>query len=197
MAYTVKADVKEYLGIAAGNTGDDDLIDDLIDRAQAIIDAYCHRTFEASVDATRKFDAIADVDMNGRRLWLDEDLCAITTITNGDAVAVTATEYVTEPRNRTPWYALTIRADANIVWTYGDYPEDAISIEGKWAWSTSAPNDIVKACLIIAEWLFRQKDTSADIDRALIADGIVVLPQSMPQIAQQILRPYIKRTRIV
>ena len=113
MAYATIQQVKQYLGISA--TTDDALIKGLADRAQAVIDAYCHRTFEAGTDTTRTLDAVDDVD--GDTLWLDEDLCAITSVTNGDSTTVTTSQYVTEPRNDTPYYARRMRSDSYVVWT--------------------------------------------------------------------------------
>ena len=75
MAYTDKTAVKAYLGIVT--TDDDALLDVLIPRAQAIIDAKTGRTFEAASDSVRYF---SDCDVSGATLYLDHDLCAITSI---------------------------------------------------------------------------------------------------------------------
>ena len=101
MAYCTVSQVKSYLDITG--SGDDPLIDSLIDAAQAAIDSYCHRTFEASADSTKYIDAVGD-HVRGRSLFIDhiDDLCAITTITNGDGVVVGGSEYVTMPANETP-----------------------------------------------------------------------------------------------
>ena len=70
MALVTRADVKTYLGI--GSTDDDDLLDDLIDSAQSIIQAFTHRVFDASSNSVKKFDAEANVD--GRNLYFGEGL---------------------------------------------------------------------------------------------------------------------------
>ncbi len=155
MAYVTVTNVKDYLGITG--TSDDVLLNDLIARAQRQIEAYTHRVFEASADSTRKFDAVANVTLNGRRLLLDEDLAAITSITNGDATTVSASSYVTEPRNDTPYWAITLKADADIVWTYNDTPEDAISIVGRWAYSISAPADIQDITIRLVAHLYQRR----------------------------------------
>ena len=193
MAYTDKATVKTYCDISS--TDDDDLIDDLIDYAQKAIETYCSRVFEASSDTTRKFDAVRDVD--GVTLWLDEDLAAITTVTNGDSVVVSSSEYTTEPRNTTPYYALRLLASSNKYWTYDDDPENAISILGKWAYSTSAPNDIVHATIRFTAWLYNQKDTGGDsTDQPLISpDGTLVMPAAFPRDVLRLITPYKKVIR--
>ena len=192
MAYCTLAQIRQHLGLGDTENSDDALLTSIITRAQAFIDAHCHRTFEASSDTTRTLDAINDVD--GPMLWLGEDLCAITSVINGDADVLTTSEYVTEPRNTTPYYAITIRSDSNLAWTYSTYYENAISIVGRWAYSTTAPADIVQACIMLATWLYRQKDTTADIDRPLIGPGgAIVMPQTMPGHVQAMLRPYVRR----
>ena len=107
MAYCTVADVTQYLGISSGE--DSALIGRLIDAAQQAIDDYCHRTFEASADSTKYVDVHHDI-VDGYTLFIDHvgDLCAITTVTNGDGNEVTSSQYTTQPRNETPYYALRI-----------------------------------------------------------------------------------------
>src|SRR5690606_34370464 len=118
MTYASLADLHTYLDIPTGNTTHDTLLTACLARAQAYVDAWCNRTFEAATDTTRHFDAREDVD--GRRLWLGADLCAVTSITNGDGVALATSDYVTEPRNSAPYYALKLRSDSDAAWTYAD-----------------------------------------------------------------------------
>lgn len=195
MSYCSLADFKAYRGIATATTTDDTLITTLLAAAQAMIDRHCHRTFEASADATKHFDGVENVWGPGRRtLWLGgADLCAITSVTNGDDTAVAPTDYVTEPRNSTPYYALTLKASKGIVWTYEDDPENAIAIVGKWAYSVTAPADIAHACKRLAAYLYDQKDNAADLDRPMVINGnTTVLPARMPADVKDILAPYVR-----
>jgi hypothetical protein len=189
MAYTTVSALKTYLGVV-GNT-DDALLTALIARAQAIVDAYCGRTFEAAQDSTRKLDAKLSVSPDKRTLYVERDLCAITSITNGDGVSVAASEYVTEPRWETPFYGVTLKRESDIRWTWDDTPEDAITVVGRWAYSATAPADIVQATERLAAYLYRQKDNMSDLDRAVAVSGnMTVLPQSLPRDVQLILAPY-------
>lgn len=160
---------------------DDDLLTTIIARAQALIESpqLTDRLFEAAADTTRYFDARRAV--TGRMLWLDTDLCAITSITNGDADVLVATEYTTVPKNTTPYYAIRLLGSSGLSWTYDDDPEDAIVIVGRWSYSTTAGTDVVQATLRLAAWLYRQRDTSADLDRPLLTDsGVTILPSAVP-----------------
>jgi len=191
MAYTTTAQVKTYAGI--GGSGDDILIGSLITYAQKAIDNYCNRTFEGSA-TNRVFDVGGDTE--GNTLWFDEDCASITTVTNGDASSteVTSAQYVTIPRNRTPYHGIKILSSAGKVWEYSTDPEGAITVNGVWAYSATAPNDIVHACTRLATFLYRQKDTSMDIDRPILTDaGVTLLPGSLPNDVKTILEPYRRR----
>ncbi len=190
MAYTTTALLKTYLGATAST--DDTLLGTLIDRAQGLIDAYCQRTFEASANTERTFDAARDV--LGRTLRLDRDLASVDSITNGDGSTVTAGQYTTEPRNATPYYAIRLLSSAGVAWTYTTDPEDAITISGKWAYSESPPADIVHCTLRLAAYLYRQRDNAADLDRAVIAGNVTILPAQLPSDIKMTLAPYKRMT---
>ena len=189
MAYCSLAQMKTYVG--ATDNDDDALLTDCITRAEAVIDRATKRRFEATADSTRTFDAQQDVA--GRTLYLDADLCAITSITNGDGAAITALQVVSEPRNHAPYYALTLKASTGLAWTYETDPEDAISVTGRWAYSTTPPADIEQACVRLAAWLYRQKDSSSDLDRPMVSmDGATLLPAQIPADVQRMLQPYVR-----
>jgi hypothetical protein len=179
MAYTTNTAVKAYANITG--TGDDTLLTTLIARAQKQIDMYCGRTFEAS-DTIRYFNALTQTHENRRILYLDTDLAATpTTITNGDG-AVIATGYTVRDKNTPPYYAIELLPSSGNVWTYTDDPEDAIAITGKWAYSASAPDDIVQACIELTVWMYRRRDTFVDFERPQMSpDGMVFVPTSMPK----------------
>jgi hypothetical protein len=188
MAYLDSTALKVYLDIPSGTTTDDTLLTALIASAQAAIDAHCRQTFEAAADTTRYFDPTRDVV--GPHLYLDAPLCAITTITNGDGDAVAADKYVKEPRNSTPWHKLTLKSNAGIAWTYSGAPENAIVIVGKWAYSTTAPADIVQATRRLAAWLYRQRDNAFDLDRVVITGDTTFVPARIPADVVEMLKPY-------
>jgi len=189
MAYCTLAEVKDYLGSEV--VTDDILIEDLIDAAQKIIDNYTSRVFEASSDTTRYFDAKDDVEDS--TLWFDADICSITSVTNGDSTTVTSSQYVTIPVNTTPYYGIKIRSDQTIAWTYSTYHEKAITVVGKWAYSTTAPLAVKHACMRLAAFLYRQRDSSTDFDRPVVVEGnITILPGDLPRDVRLILQPYVK-----
>ena len=178
--YCSVTDLRTYLGLTSSE--DDALLNSFILAAQRIIQAPppigSGRVFEASADSTRRFDAMKDVDK--RVLFFDKDLCQITSITNGDGTTVSASEYVTQPVNETPYYAVKLKSSSSVEWLITDDgdPESAIVVVGRWAYSIMPPDDIVHACKRLAAYLYRQKDNASDLDRALVVGNSTVLPSS-------------------
>ena len=193
MAYCGVDELKEYLGVTGAT--DDAMLLTLLAAAQRTIDSYCARTFEATADTVRTFDSQRDVD--GYTLTVDSDLCSITSIVNGDGTTISNSHYVTEPRNETPYYAIRLKVSAGKVWTStvaGD-SENAITITGKWAYSTSAPSDIAHVCKRLAAYIYRQKDNAGDLDRAVIAGNSTILPAQIPSDIRLMLTPYKRLSR--
>jgi len=193
MAYISSANLKTYLGVTGA--GDDALIAILVANAQQAIDTFCQRTFESSSDSKRYFTV--GVDTDGRDLHLDEDLCSITTVkTNFDNASpdslTDGTDFITIPRNITPYHTLRLLNSSDYSWTYTDDPELGIEVDGKWAYSTSAPADIVQACYRLAGYYYRQKDAQVFDVTAIPEAGVMTIPQGIPKDVEKILMPYRK-----
>lgn len=195
MAYTTAALVKTYLGIT-GST-DDTLITALIARAQKAIDTYTQRTFEASADTTRYYTVGKDTD--GDVLYFDADICSITSVANnaddgsGGTALTNGTDYFTYPRNTTPYIYIKIASNSTYYWEYTNNPEGGIIVVGKFAYSTSAPDDIVHACTRLASYYFRQKDSQVFDVTAIPDAGVIQTPVGIPADVKKILDLYRKK----
>ena len=154
MAYTTLSDVKTYLGIASANTDDDALLTDLLGTAQAMVDAHCGRTFEASSETTRYLDACYPTVI-GRLLYLDRDLCAVSSVANGDGSIIASTDYRMRPA-APPYQTIQLTIASGLTWTFTGDPWQAIEITGKWAYSASAPDAVVTATKVVTKWLYDQ-----------------------------------------
>jgi hypothetical protein len=189
-AYAALADLKAYLDIPATNTDDDQLLQAALDAATAIIDTQTHRTFVSAVDETHYHDALSDVE--GSRLWLKGDLAVLTSVTNGDGQLVAATAYIKEPSIGTPTYAITLKRNSGLSWTYIDTPEQAIAVAGRWAYSVLPPSPIVQATKRLSGWLYRQRANALDLDRTMIIGNTTLTPAQLPVDVWAILKPYAK-----
>lgn len=129
-----------------------------------------------------------------RTLYLDEDLCAITTIVNGDGATITSDKYVTEPRNTTPYFALTLREGSGLVWTTDGDVENAISVTGKWAFSLTPPNDVVMAVVELTAYLYRRRGAEAPSDQPQVSpSGVMLYPAKLPAFVVNVITHYQKR----
>lgn len=175
-------ELREYLGISA--TDDDALLIQLTRAAVAMIEARVGRRFTA-VTETRTYDA-----PEGATLTLDEDLIEITAVAlDGDAV----TDYVTSPRGGGPFYALRRTGAARWAGSPTWGTPATVTITGRWGYSETPPADIHHAALRLAAFLYRQKDTSADLDRPLLAEsGHIILPGRFPADVAAIVDRYRK-----
>lgn len=210
MAYTTLAKVKAYLKIPSGEITDDALITDFADQAQSIIDSMTNRKFEAATDTIRKFDAVryqdyADLTQisyhrnynyyDSRVLWFNKyDCCQITTVLNGDGTTVDSSKYVTLPINATangePFFAIRLKMDASVVWTWNDSPDASISITGRWAYSITPTKDIVYATTVLAAEMYRKKDNSIDANRTIVTRDGIISKVSFPEDVMTIINNY-------
>lgn len=198
MAYTTLANVRAELKVTA--TTDDALISGYIATAQRIIEAPAPlgtgRVFEAAADTTRTLDApteaSADPDGPSYLLLLTPagDLCQITSVVNGDGTTVSAGDYVTLPAARTPYYGLRLKRNAGLLWTYDDSPEGAIAITGRWAYSVTAPADIVRAATRLAVWMYRSQASAGADDRAVRTEQGIILPAKIPDDIRMTIESY-------
>lgn len=204
MAYATLAQLKAYLGIDA--IGDDDLLEDLIDRAETAIDTFTGRNFEAATE-TRYFEREA-LDDTGFILHVDRDLIAMTAdavgppatfgLTNGDddATGIPSTEYwlTSMSGNRNigpPYHAIRMKVDSTYSWEFDtDY---WVSVAGTWGYSATAPNDIEHACIRLAGYYYHQKDAQVFDVTAAPDVGIISVPQGIPRDVERILQPYIRQ----
>jgi hypothetical protein len=198
MAYATVAQLRDYAGIE--DDRHDALLALFIARAQVVIDRHVGFSFEASADSTRYFDS-SDTrkggHVDGRLLLFDTWCSSITSVTNGDATVITSAYYVTEPRNGSRYYGIRLLTSSGYTWeakSTTDDVEKAITIVGKWAYSTTAPADITHAALRLALWYYRQRDSSTDLDRPMLAEGVTILPSQVPADVLAILDSYRWRT---
>lgn len=199
--YVASSDYIEYANQPDASSDNVLLYSNLIDRAEGIIESYTGRFFSAdsnnsevgstAVPVSRSFDA--DQDISGAYLYFDRDICSIETVTNGDSGASTipSSNFVTEPRNEAPFYAIKLLTSGGSLWTWSVDVEDAITVAGVWAYSKTAPDDIKHATLRLTHWLFKQREASYDADRPALTDmGMVIMPGQIPADVARILAPY-------
>jgi hypothetical protein len=201
--YCASSDLTDWIDFTTDATVDSDILDAIITRASAIIDSFCNRDFATAAasdltsDSTtmtiRYFDPTRDATT--LTLFLDRDISYISEVIN-DGTVVTTDQYVTEPRNDTPYYAIKLLASANTQWTFSTDPENAVSVFGWWHYGTSVPSVIVHACMRLSQWIYKQRSTDSVSDQPLVlASGMTIMPPKLPADVISMLEPF-RRIRI-
>lgn len=140
VAYATLAQVKTRMALST--TGQDDIINALLPAVSRAIDTYCRRRFYL-VTETRRFDF-----KSSTRLWFDEDLYSLTTLTLGDSSTLTeSTHFYLYPLDGPPYRWLDIRSDVGSLLEYGNSPQRALSVLGSWGYSATPPPEVVQACV--------------------------------------------------
>lgn len=138
------AQVRAHRRFQQTETADDALLTQFIHEASAELIQKLGRVPMPWIQ-TRLIDYTDEtVREDERELRVDEDLLSVTTLTNGDGVAISGSNYRLLPHNRYPKRLIKLKPD--YVFTYDEDPDGAISVAGEWgyvphysiAWVTSA-----------------------------------------------------------
>jgi hypothetical protein len=213
--YVTLANLKLYLRITSTDANDDTALSDLITQASRAIDNYTGRRFYSRTQ-TRGYDTPGYERTDywrakyvpSRTLRLDDDLLAVTSITNGDGSSISGSAYNLTPNNEVPVYEIRLRPSSGITWllgTNGD-AEQVISVVGTWGYvdrtasdyrSLEVIADTELACKIICKAYYDKRFGQSTEGAATITGaGVVIRPSSIPTDAKLILDRY-KRFQLV
>lgn len=188
MAYLALADAHTLLGLAVGDTADDAFLQLVITGAQGAIDRYCGRTFEAQ--AATRYYGIEFTARDEQVLYLDQDLYSITSLTNGDGVAlISPSQYWLMPRNAGPPYGW-LKLKSTVLWQWTIDGE--IAVTGLWGFSATAPVDVVEAMKELVGRIYHSYDRQDQKIRGSTAAAISE-SQGFPLQLQTLLAPYKRR----
>lgn len=194
MSYCTVDDVKLYLSITS-NT-DDALLTRITNAATAIIETITKRVFEEpETDETRVYftkNRLSENNGVANEFVVGDDFLSITSITNYNGSNVNLANILQLPFNIFPKWIIKFTKSSGLHFGYCE-EDDKISITGKFAYSSTPPEDIKQAAIRLTAWLYKQKDGGADLDRPILSgEGTVVLPAHLPQDVELFLKPYIK-----
>lgn len=190
-AYVSVEELKEYLGITKVDPDLDNFLQDQISRAQKMIESATQRIFIADTDTTRTFSDHDCISSDHREIYLDHDLCAITSVLNGDDEVVPLSSIITYPRNSSPFSELHIDKTADIRFAYQEDTTKTVRITGRWAYGLEVPEDIKQATIRLSAYIYRQRDNAQDLERTIVIGGQVLLPPDLPSDIKTILMPYL------
>jgi hypothetical protein len=186
--YCSLAEIKNFLRIVSTDTNDDSVLEQLVEGSSRLIDIETRRTFYARSE-THYYNV-----PESRELWIDDDdLLAITTLTNGDTTTISNTEYNLIPANTVPKYAIVLKEGSLIYWQYSSAgnSEMVISVAATWGYSSTTPTDIKVACMRIAERAYHNRfGENAAESTTITASGVVLTPADIPASAARLLASY-------
>jgi hypothetical protein len=113
---------------ASTSTTDDTVMEQMLEASSRYIDDKTGRTFYPRIE-TRYFSPSDDAVLE-----FDDDLLALTTLTNGDTTVISSTYYDLVPKNYYPKYGVRLKDSSSYVWE-GESDGDnygAISVLGYW-----------------------------------------------------------------
>ena len=131
--YATLTDYKAYASArgqtASTDTTDDGVVTNLLAQASRYLDRETKRQYYPSIE-TRLYDIPFDRD-----LFLDGDLLAVNTFTNGDALEIASTNYLLKG-NRPPYWCISLRDTSTVSWTTNadGSTEQVLSLLGTWGY---------------------------------------------------------------
>lgn len=188
----------EYCGIAdiktagrlniSDSTYDGDLLQFAI-VASRWIDRYLggpDNLFTVDAASIRYFSPFDDVD--GRLLKLDKPLLSVTTLTNGDGLAITSGYYRLQPRNGEYYWSVQLLSTHG-GWQYST-EDSEIAINGLWGYSIAAPAPVKEAAAMLAAWIFKRYQSALQDASINFELGQVIYSESMPKQVRALLDVY-------
>lgn len=185
-----KAFVTQPGGTLSSDPLDDGVIENIIEAVSRYIDAETLRTFYARTTTTR-LQSVQD----DRLLYLDDDLLSIDAsgLVNGDGTVIASTQYKLLPLNGTPKYAIRLNDSSPLYWTADSSGDTVgvISVTGSWGYSTTAPDDVRLACMIIVKGVYNRRfGDNQSSDSTITTGGVVITPRDIPLMAARTINKY-------
>ncbi len=196
-AYPTKAQCKTFMVVSG--SGEDDVIDFLLNGAVAFVERYCGRTFlDVESETISVMPTYPNLVGRGHRTLLlrGYDLFAVTGagITNGDGETIS--DYTLLPLDGPPYYKIEIDADAGQYWNRGSSGKEVVTIVCTTGFSDAVPNDIFEAVLDLVLWKYRARTSGAGGPvTTATREGLTIAPAEVPPNIMQTL-DYYKRLRI-
>lgn len=174
----------------ATNAGDDTVMEDIIEAASRHIDNETRRRFySTSADETRYYSAV-----NRGRLFVD-DLLTVTSIKTDEnydrtyETTFAATDYLLCPDNALlngePYTWIEVDPLSS---NYFPTSRRGVQIVGTFGFSTTPPDDIKQACIMISVSLYQsRRGMGLEGVAQVTGAGVVITPKDVPQMAKKII----------
>lgn len=152
--YCTLNELKARLGIT--DNADDTILENVIEAASRVIDSDCNTRFYAASE-TRYFSAEAP------GVVTVDDLLSVSSLTTDDNVDGTysttwaTTDYQLMPFNSTPYREIRVKPGGAKLFPVSAY-QGLVKVIGSFGYSSTTPDAINEACLILSARYFKRKD---------------------------------------
>jgi hypothetical protein len=194
--YCTLLEMKAYgLPKAMNNPADDTTISLLIESASRVAETISRRKFYTGQAATHYFDTplanqtppvgnyLTSPTNPPVTIMFDEDLQALTSITNGDGTVLDPSTYILKPYSGPPYNSVQLRPTSGVMWNTDDGdPLAAVSVLGTWGSTTSTPVDIKEAVMMVVKEAYNRRFGENMTSRSIITTGgVIVTPEDIPE----------------
>lgn len=201
--YATLTEIKNFLSIPVADTGDDSLLEGLVESASRSIDRIANRRFYLdSAASARQYRAYSDVFVYVDDIGTTNGLIvAIDEAGNGSYTTTLTlnTDYILDPLTAAakgrPFTQLTMVSSSQsfpiFPGLFGNGLRPGVQVTAKWGWP-SVPDDINTACLILTADLYKRKDAPGGI--LGLGDLGAIRMSAMGRDVSSIVRAYRKET---
>lgn len=186
MAYPTLSEFKSFISITGA--GDDANLTFILDQTIAMVEKYTGRLFVSGAAANRGYPAdIPYVTQGAQVLTPRADLASITSVTNGNGVAIVSGDYYVFPIGDTPIVQIRLKLVAGLVFVNGS-DGTQIVVNGQWGYSVACPDDIFTNILELAN--LAQATRHDGSGQSLTSRGIIIDKSRWPERVLRNLKGY-------
>ena len=184
MAYSTLAEVKTFCQVSGA--GDDTLLTAILAAAEAYVENYTGRVFDAASETDQAFTRLhgkpGESRFSGQTLYFYSE-CADTPSAITDSPTV-----VMIPEDGPPYYGMFI-SDGS--WAY-----PTVTVTAYWGYSKTVPADIELAVWRICKWMYDMRHTSSGDQLVVAPNGQVLIPEGLPSDIKVLLDKYKKQVLV-
>jgi len=187
MTYPTLANLRTWVNVA---TGDDSPLQWAVDAAIAYVEKSTGRLFVAATETRSYVPGKNFVSHDHFTLHLMNDLVSVTTLTNGDGVEISSSDYTLYSNSGSaPYHQIVLHPWSSV--RFG-FVSQNITVAGDWGYSADCPDDVFEAILVLAQhdYLARQTGQGGPVAVGARRSGLVIPADKIPALVETVIARY-------